>query len=214
MSSSLMSSSSRSTVPGASRSVTMRSRSSAYARSEIRSVAELTAAAGDELLQLPADGLVDRRRLVGLERRAPDLRRAVGGVLAAVARPAVEVLGRGQQRPVEALAEPLERVGGTEEVAALADLLVRAERQARLVDLQRRELVPQHPQQLDVDDELLVARHEAALEPAGRVHDEVGAGQERRQQRHQRLVGALRVGRLARGQAAAAAERQPEVTRD
>ena len=66
-------------------------------------------------------------------------------------------------------------------------------------------------QQLDVDDELLVAADQAALQPAGRVHDEVGAGQERRQQRHQRLVRGLRVGRLRRVQPAAGAERQPVV---
>src|ERR1700754_190931 len=109
MSSSLISSSSRSTVPGARRSVTIRSRSSAYARSEMRSVAELGTAAGDELLELLTDRFVERGRLVGVERLAPDLPGTLGRVLAAVARPAVEVLGRRQQRPVEALAEALER---------------------------------------------------------------------------------------------------------
>ena len=55
---------------------------------------------------------------------------------------------------------------------------------------------------------------QAALEPAGGVHHPVGAGQERRQQRHQRLVAGLRVGDLRGGQAAAGAERQAEVARD
>ena len=60
---------------------------------------------------------------------------------AAVLLPALEVLRRGEQRAVEALAEALERVRGAEEVAAVPDLLVRAEGEARLVDLERRELV-------------------------------------------------------------------------
>ena len=69
-------------------------------------------------------------------------------------------------------------------------------------------------QQLDVDDELLVAGDEPALEPAGRVHDEVGARQERRQERHQRLVRGLGVDGLRRVERAAAAPRQAEVARD
>ena len=93
----------------------------------------------------------------------------------------------------------------------MADLFVRAERQRRLVDLQRGELHPQHPQQFDVDDELLVAAHQAALQPPGGVHDEVGAREERGQQRHQRLVGCLRVRGLAGVQPAAGTERQPVV---
>ena len=85
---------------------------------------------------------------------------------------------------------------GAEEVAAVADLLVRAEREGLLGDLQRGELHPEHLEQLDVDDELLVAADQAAFQPACRVHDEVGAGQEGRQQRHQRLVRRLGIGRL------------------
>jgi hypothetical protein len=102
-------------------------------------------------------------------------------------------------------------VRGTQEMPAVTDLLVRAEGQRLLVDLQRRELHPQHLQQLDVDDELLIAADQAALQPAGRVHDEVGTGQEGGQQRHQRLVGGLRVGGLRRVQPAAGAERQTVV---
>src|SRR5579871_2530614 len=128
------------------------------------SVAELGTAARHELLELGANGAVHRRLLVALERRAPQLGGAGRRVAPAVARPAVEVLGRGQERPVEALAEALERVRRAEEVAAGADLLVRAEREARLVDLERREGVAQLAQELDVDDELLVAGDEAALE--------------------------------------------------
>jgi len=43
---------------------------------------------------------------------------------------------------------------------------VGVERQAGLVDLERGELVTELAQQLDVDDELLVAGDEATLEPA------------------------------------------------
>ena len=96
----------------------------------------------------------------------------------------------------------------------MADLLVGAVGQARLVDLERRELLLQHPQDLDVDDELLVAADQPGLQPAGGVHDEVGAGQERRQHRHQRLVGRLGVDRLAGRETAAGAPRQAELARD
>ncbi len=107
-----------------------------------------------------------RRLLVLLERLRVDLGGALGGVAAAQALPALEVLGRGEQRAVEALAEALQRVHRAEEVAAGADLLVGAEGQALLVDLERRELHLQHAQDLDVDDELLVAGDEARLQPA------------------------------------------------
>jgi hypothetical protein len=50
---------------------------------------------------------------------------------------------------------------------------VGTEGQRGLVDLERRELDLQHAQDLDVDDELLVARDEAALEPPRAVHDPV-----------------------------------------
>src|SRR5665213_2805957 len=169
------------------------------------SVAELAASARDELLQLRAHAVVERRLLVALERRAPQLGCACGRVAAAVSAPAVEVLRRGQERAVEALAEALERVDGAEEVPAGADLLMRAEGETRLVDLERREHVAQLAQELDVDDELLVAGDQAALEPARRVHHEVGAREEGRQQGHQRLISRLRVDRLAGVERAAAA---------
>jgi hypothetical protein len=102
----------------------------------------------------------------------------------------------------------------SEEVASRSDLLVCSERQRLLVDLQRRELGMHHLQQLDVDDVLLEARDQAALEPAGRVHHPVGPGQEGRHQRHQRLVARLGVGDLRGGERAAGPERQPEVARD
>src|SRR5436305_1173819 len=168
-----------------------------------RSVAELDPPPVDVLLQLVAHRRVERRGLVARERLPPDLTRPLGRVAPALRLPSLEVLGRGEQRAVEAGAEPLQRVGGAEEVAAVADLLVGAVRQAGLVDLERRELLLQHAQHLDVDDELLVAGDESGLEPAGGVLDEVRAGQERRQHRVQALVGGLRVGGLARREEAA-----------
>src|SRR5690242_17702618 len=177
--------------------------------SEAVLVAEFAAAAGDEVVELGADRVVHGRRLELGQLLAPDLAGPGGGVLGAQLEPALEVRGGGEPRTLEAVAEPFHGVLRAEEVPAVADLLVRAEREGLLGDLQRSELDPQLTQQFDVDDELLVAADQAALQPAGRVHDEVGAGQERRQQRHQRLVRRLGVGRLRGVQPAAGPERQP-----
>src|SRR6185312_683421 len=179
-----------------------------------RSVAELDPPPVDVLLQLLAQSRVEGRRLVRLQRLPPDLARTRGRVAAALRLPPLEVLGGREQRPVEAGAEPLERVRRTEEVAAVTHLFVGAVREAGLVDLERRELLLQHPQDLDVDDELLVAADQARLQPAGRVHDVVRAGQEGRQHRHERLVGGLGVDGLAGREPAAAAPGQAEVARD
>src|SRR5919112_1233243 len=86
-------------------------------------IAELRPAAGHVILELRADRVVHRRPLVLVERPAPDLAGARGGVAAALPLPAVEVLRRAEQRPVEALAEALQRVRRAEEVPAGADLL-------------------------------------------------------------------------------------------
>src|SRR5690242_544572 len=145
----------------------------------------------DERLQLRLEIGVDRRLLVFGERLLPDLGRPCGSVVAPVLVPALVVLGGGDERPVKALAETLERVDGAKEVPALADLLVRRIRERLLVDLQRLERRVQHAQLLDVDDELLVAGDERRLEPAGGVHDEVRAGEERGPERHHRLVARL-----------------------
>ena len=67
-----------------------------------------------------------------------------------------------------------------------------------------------HPALVGVEDELLVADGEAALEPAGRVEDEVDAGEDRRLEGRGALVGGLRVGDLRGAQVAAGAERDAE----
>src|SRR5262249_26150046 len=127
------------------------------------SVAQLGPPARDVLLELAADRRVHGRLLVLLQRLRVDLPGALGCVAAAQALPPLVVLGRREQGAVEAFAEALERVDGTEEVAACTDLLVGAECQALLVDLERRELHLQHAEDLDVDDELLVAGDEPGL---------------------------------------------------
>src|SRR5215212_6104454 len=144
-------------------------------------VAELGAPADDVRLELRPQLGIHRGLLVALERRLPDRGGALGAVAAAVALPALEVLRAREQRPVEAVSEARERVLCAEEMAAMADLLVCAVGEARLVHLERRELLAQRAHDLEVDDELLEAGDEARLQPAGGVHDEVRAGQERRQ---------------------------------
>src|SRR4051812_31307539 len=81
------------------------------------SVAELGAPAYDVLLELLAHGVVDRRLLVVLEPLLVDLPGPGGGVLGAVAHPALVVLRGVEERSVEAGAEQLHRVHRAEEVA-------------------------------------------------------------------------------------------------
>ena len=78
---------------------------------------------------------------------------------------------------------------------------------------ERLEQLGEHLQHLDVDDELLLRRREAALQPAGAVEEDVAAAQHRAPERHLRFVGGLRVGnvggvdvRAAPGQAEEAGE--------
>ena len=70
-----------------------------------------------------------------------------------------------------------------------------------------------HSALVGVEDELLVADGEPALEPAGRVEDEVDAGEDRRLERRGRLVGGLGVGDLRGAQRTARAERHAQPTR-
>src|SRR5450755_347627 len=61
-------------------------------------ISQLGAPADHEFLQLRAQRVVERRLLVALQRRAPDLARAGRGVARTLLGPAIEVLRRGQQR--------------------------------------------------------------------------------------------------------------------
>ena len=156
------------TVPGFTRAPPVRGSPSSSARRSTNSTSSSSIASS-------SGGL-----LVRLEQLGDPALGARGVVERAAARPAVDVLGRRDGRPPEALAEALERVLGAEEVPAVAHLDVRVEREARLVDLERRELRLQEVDQLDVGDELRERRDEAALEPARRLPDDVRAGQEGR----------------------------------
>src|SRR5262245_23131874 len=122
-----------------------------------RSIAKLLAATGDVLTQLLPDRAVERRGLVLGQPLLEDLARPRRGVLGPGPHPPLVVLRRGQQRPVETGTEPLHRVGGAEEMAAVAYLVMSVEGQRRLVDLERGDLDLQHPQDLDIDHELLEA---------------------------------------------------------
>src|SRR5581483_2447814 len=109
----------------------------------------------------------------------------------------------------------LERVRGAEEVAPVADLHVRVEREARVVDGGGGELGEQQDEQLEVRDELLERGDEAALQPAGRLPADVRAREKRSLKRVQGLVPRLEVDGRARGErAAAGTPRQPEPTGD
>ena len=77
---------------------------------------------------------------------------------------------------------------GAEEVPAVADLDVGVEREAGLVDLERRELALEQVEELAVGGELLERRDEPALEPAGRLPAHVRAAEERGDQRVEGLV--------------------------
>jgi hypothetical protein len=72
-----------------------------------------------------------------------------------------------------------------------------------------RERVP-HAELVGVEDELLVAHRQAALEPACGMQHEIHAAEQRRLHRVRGLVGCLRIGDLRRGQRAARAERYAE----
>ena len=101
---------------------------------------------------------------------------------------------------MEAVSEALHRVRRPEEVAAVAHLVVRAERQGLLVDVDRGELLEQRLQHVDVDDQLLKRCDEATLEPAAAVHVQIGASEEGGLHRIHALPGRLRIRQGARRQ--------------
>src|ERR1700746_3331224 len=78
-------------------------------------VAEFAAAAGHEVVELGADGVVQRRRGGLPPLLPPDLAGPGGSVLAAQLDPALEVGGGGEPRTLEAVAEAPHRVGRAEE---------------------------------------------------------------------------------------------------
>lgn len=90
-------------------------------------------------------------------------------VLRAVAHPPLVVLGAVEEGPVEAGPEALHRVHRPEEVPAVPDLLVASNpSEPSSISTWQGELVLEHLDDLAVDDELLEARHEPALEASRR----------------------------------------------
>ena len=69
---------------------------------------------------------------------------------------------------MEAVAEALHRVGGAEEVAAVADLEMCVEGETRLVDLERRERSPQRAENVEVDDQFLEGNFNFAIPDPGK----------------------------------------------
>src|ERR1700722_6916886 len=118
------------------------------------SVPQLGAPTNDVLAELVANGVVEWRRLVLGEGLLVDVGRAGGRVLGPAARPPPAVLGRRQEGSVEAVTKARHRVLGAEEVTPVAHFEMGVEGERRLVDLHGGELHAQHPQQLNVDDEL------------------------------------------------------------
>ena len=110
-------------------------------------------------------------------------------------------------------AEVPQRVRGAEEGAAGADLAERIERKCLLVDGEvDGEDALEHLEGGDVLGHLLDGRCERALEPAGGVQDDVGPGEQRGPERHERLLHRADVGGRRGREPAAAAEREAVAT--
>ena len=144
------------------------------------------------------------------EHPLPDGVRALRGVEGAVLQPLLEAVVVGDLGAVERGLEVGQRVGRAEEVLARAVLDDRVDRLAVLGHVDALDEDRRHPALVGVEDELLVADRQPALEPAGRVEDEVDAGEDRRAERGRRLVGGLGVGDLRGAEVAAGPERHAE----
>src|SRR6186997_1849975 len=128
---------------------------------------------GDERIELLEDGRVHRRRLVGRQQLLPDPVRLRGEFRRAGLLPRLVVAPVAEHRLMECRLVARLRVLGAEEVAAGTDLLHRREGQRLIIDDDRLEEGRDHPEQLGIKDHLLVARVEAALHPAGAMHQQV-----------------------------------------
>src|SRR5439155_4976498 len=105
-----------------------------------------------------------------------------------------------------------ERVRAAEEMLPGAIGADRVERLTVLREVDPLDEYSHHPALVGVDDELLVAHGQPALEPAGSMEDEVHAGEDRRLERRRRLVCGLGIGDLRGAQAAARPERDAQAT--
>src|SRR6185312_6829297 len=106
---------------------------------------------------------------------APHGRGTLGRGTAAGVGPGAVVAPVGDQRRVEGVAVALHGVGGGEEMSTRANLGHRLDADLVGGGEYRLEQLGEHLQHFDVEDELLVGRGQPALEPAGRVQDEVTA---------------------------------------
>ena len=151
----------------------------------------------DELEQRFVDCRVDGRRLVLGERPLPDLVRPLGGVERAVLLPLLVAVVVGNVRAVEGALEVGQRVR-IAEVSAGPARLARIASSAWPFSVMSTPLTSTCiiPHWSAVEDELLVADGEPALEPAGGVQDEVDPGEDRRLRGRRGLVGGLGVGDL------------------
>src|SRR6476620_192143 len=93
--------------------------------------------------------------------------------------------------PVDVCPQLVAQVGLDRRLLVLVEHLPPARLQGLVGLLAAHRLEP--PKHLNVDVELLVRRDEPRLEPPGRVHDVVRAGEHRREHRHHRLVRPLRI---------------------
>ena len=165
--------------------------------------------AGDELAQLLVEGVVDPGVLVALEQLLPLVGgRPVGrhGAALLPGHVGLRAEERAHEHPV---LEVRERVVGGEEHPTRALLTDGVHRELLLAHPDPAGEDVEHPQELEVEHELLVRGGEAALQPPGGVHHEVAAADHRRPQRVGRLGRRLEVEGVRRAQAAAAAVRQP-----
>ena len=92
--------------------------------------------------------------------------------------------------------EPRLRVRRAEEVAAGADILDRLKTERILGQIERRQELGDHLQQVDVEDHLLIRAGQPALHPARAVQHEIAAAHDRSPEREDTFIGSLRVHRV------------------
>src|SRR5439155_487670 len=146
----------------------------------------------DERLELLVHPRIHAGIGVVLEELLPFLVRHPVGRPRAVPLPAVEVLGGGNPRPVEACPVVPHGVLGAEMMPTRSDLADAVHGEPLVVEGNAPTQNPlEHPQRLDVDDEFFVRRQQCGLQPAGCVQDEVNPTEHSRPHAHQRFVGGL-----------------------
>src|SRR3954452_1950081 len=173
-------------------------------------IGQLLLAAVDELVQLFGDRIVHRWLLVLGQPLLPDSVCPLRRIRCAIFGPLLEARVVRNVAAIEGGLEVGEGMRRTEEVLAGPVLADRVDRLAVLRQIEPLDERRHHPALVLVHDELLAPDRQAALEPAGRVQHEVGAGENGWQQRRRALVRGLRVGDLRRRQRAARAERHTE----